>query len=759
MLKSNKFLLGLVTALGISSTGFNASAEIVDTFESGNIFYLLETSTLDTQTTNTLYQYDMSAGGTTISSVLTLSSAPTAFTYDGSNFYISAGRELIAYDPAPDPINSDPYVFRRNLITDAKRILDIGGDFIAVILGSPENAIQTINKSTGVEASVTPVNKDDFAAIDDAFFDAANSRIIIKYSEEQSGSQYHTVSVNTGTGALGLPSRILGDAVSSQGVPFFLDDFQMTVDNTGKVVNWGVDPLVFSHGDASEGADSSALSTINIIETDSSIDTATDNTDFVYIAETLDNPCNPIAVGGTRITRLARNGDILGLPNFYYYDTARPIHTITANNTNVFLFYGEGNDLSVEVIDSSDFENPLPWRTETYNPSQSNMSTVSQKLSFSLTNDTTGNVGETIAMQVDDGCDHHIVFWDTQNRTFSGTTETFWPGATEGAYSSALDLIFLAFKTGAGDGEGYRIRYLNSEIPESINENNGARDKELRVESINQMIDAGDYLIVQADAEIGAYTLLAGSLERTATITEANIANCCSAWTGAIYRDGKIYFTTDAGLYSIDFNGDTGAFGTDPAVESPHYGVLEPALSGEVNMAISADGSVLSVGHQLYKTSDLTTTWDALSRDADASVFGPDSIFTIAFDTSRLDTWQFNTGPDDLAGQPTDTDISGELKSILPITVAGSISPLTLSTQPNGALTITVNGATLATLGGSEDSSGGDDSDSDSGGNDGGCNVTNQCVQAPGGGGGGPVDMLLLLGLAGLGVRQLRKHR
>ena len=789
MLKYNKFLLGLLTTLGFATASVNTNAEIVDTLEFGTHFYLLESLESSEGNTYTLYEYDMNTGGTGVATLFQVSNPPTALGYDGTNFYISAANQLRAYT------SSGQSSFVRNLITDAKDII-AAGNYLIILLGAPANEIITINKITGALIDRTPqLPAEDMFPIFSIYYDVADDRVIAQLEDSGAnpdGSQYMAATFDSVTGVLGdlttIPVEAPYDAPTGLSENFFLGNLQMAMDASGNVVEFSDGDIIFSHGDTtSVNARRYYLTPYFNNSTDNVIDFATDDNTYAYFTMTLDNECNTYAdPGGSRVARWYKENNYLEQrwngylqPTTHYYDTQNAIHTLAADDTNVFLFYGEGDDLSVEVISDADFTYPYhPWRNASYNPSNANMSSVSQNTAFTLKDN------QTIAMHIEDGCDHYVGFWSTVSNSFVGHTETKWFDPIDAAYVADMNSYFIAFT----DGTNYWIRNLSTINYESENANNLSISNGFGTGGINLLIDAGDYLVVSYSTSDGTDSIGslqlgpdtddtgldpvgAQDLEFVSIAIDLIITNCCGSWTSAAYSDnefnagnGRIFFTTGDGLFAIDINKTDGSFsGPDggAALQSTHYGSTH-TIPDNPYMSLSSDGNYLFVDAQVYDTSTLQYV-DSVDIPADIGLFLDTVLYTFDRETSTYNTMTFNLGGGDVVG-PSDsgTDVTGTLAALLPISSGASTVPLTLSTTSNGTLVVTTNGSQTATTGGGGVSGGGDeggddDDSGDTGGGGSGCEVTNQCVQAPGGGGGGPVDLLLLLGLTGLGIRQLRK--
>ena len=80
MLKINKFFSVGIASLSALTVSQPSLAEIIDSFERDNVFYLLDSD----GGTNTLYSYDMASGGTDITTLITISGDPTAVAFDGT---------------------------------------------------------------------------------------------------------------------------------------------------------------------------------------------------------------------------------------------------------------------------------------------------------------------------------------------------------------------------------------------------------------------------------------------------------------------------------------------------------------------------------------------------------------------------------------------------------------------------------------------------------------------------------------------------
>ncbi|MDX1693893.1 MAG: hypothetical protein R3208_09010 [Ketobacteraceae bacterium] len=792
MLKDNKFLLGLVASLGFATASFTANADIVDTFEStaDNTFYLLESIEAQLGSgTNTVYEYDMTAAGTSVTPLFQIPETPTQIAKYGSLLYISAGRSLWEYTTAGTRTHI------RNLVTDAIDLI-VTENHLIVLQGAPDNGIFVYRRTSDLGASLdvgeqvdrtpVPLDPEDFYGISGIFHDSVNARIVVQINSaadnpEAQNSQYLEASFNDADTAnpLGILTTIPVndggtipplDSPDGMSRAIFLDDLQMAIDENGSAVDFaGGADIIFSHANPENArAIDEDLTAEHLVATDGTIDAASDDNSFAYYAMTLDNPCNPIGVGGSRIIRRFKFNRFLMLPRqgwlenkIYYYDTANSIHSIASDGTNQFLFYGEGAGLSVEVIDNTDFSYPFfPWRNDNYSPANANMSNVKQSTSFAL-NDT------NIAMQIDGTCDHYVGFWNTTTNSFYGHTETRWFNAIDGAYVPGLNRIFLAFT----DGDNYFIQHFDSVTPESQDETKfSVRDVRSK-DTIHKLVAAGSFLVVSKTSAEGTDQVVSYNLSDissggitnqelndVSTINGNTNTDCCSAWTGAVYSDiqKRIYFTTSEFLFYIGFDGSTGAF-SGSAVKSIDYGTIHTIPSDNPTLSLNSDETLLFIDAQVYDTSNLQVI-DSVNNDADVGIFTNSALYSIDFGASSYQTSTYaGTGSPDLLDDAVSTTLNGTVVGLLPILSGGNVVPLTLATQTNGTLNITINGTSTANVGsgnGTTDDGGGDDS---SGGNDGGCAVTNQCVQAPGGGGGGPVDWLLLVGLVGLGARQLRK--
>lgn len=813
MLNIKKYLCVCVVNVTLLCSGLSAQAEIVGTLEFGNNFYLLET--VDTQAT--VYEYDMAAATTSVSSLFQFTGEPTAMAYDGTNFYMTVGSQLFAYD------RSGTRSFIRNLFTDAITMFS-AGDRLIILLGAPDNVIITVNKDTSsidsstprVDALGDPIDPDeDLFPIHDIYYDVDGDRIIAQIANagdnNQNSNQYMSATFNNATGELGtltgmdfvaeveIPpdgpaGNIALEAPTGLGEPFFLDDLEMAMDSEGNVVDFSGDAVVFSHGNRnSVDALAHFINPSFNNSTDNIIDFASDDDTYAYFTMTLDNECNTDApVGGSRVARWRKT--LLGDTGFYlfeewngylvnrthYYDTANSVHTMANLDGNIFLFYGEGEELAVEVITDGDFSYPFfPWSNDSYNPASADMSKVRQSTSFTL-EDGVGNPTDTIAMQIEQGCDHYVAFWDTGSNSFTGYTETFWYDAIDGAYVPGLDRIFLAFT----DGTNYWITHLSASNPESDNPINFAPSAGFATSEIHQLIAAGNYLVVNMTNDDGdrirSYELSDDSLDigdlgvqnlsLVSATTNDDIEDCCSAWSSAIYSsiNGQIYYVNNEGLFAIEFDEDNGTFsGPDDgnALKSSNYIFLQEATGATPAMALNEDETLLFVDGQIYRTSDLGYQ-DSFPGPVfpDVAIFKDNTITVYDSEGTEVQTWALNVGDDDLISRvPTSTvELNGSsISALLPILSGADVVTLILDQKGDGTMGITLDGNTEESeLIGSSDGSvpdeepTDDDADSDSGSSgSSGCGKSPVCVPTPGSGSGGPLDGLVLGALLALLVR------
>ncbi|MCG8669542.1 MAG: hypothetical protein MI867_09030 [Pseudomonadales bacterium] len=789
MLKFKKFFFHLASAVALS-TSVNATAEIIDTFESGTLFHLLEGTTEAEVTTYTVYEYDLSVGGSSVTSLFNVSGEPSAITYDGTNFFITEGTSLRSYN------RSGTATFIRNLVTDAKRIIS-AGDFLIILLGSPDNAIITVNKNTGALVDRTPstLDAEDMFEIHDIFLDSDDNRIVAQIASAgdiEADTQYMEAGFTESTGALAELTAMtrdpsysgFTDAPNSMSEPFFLDDLEVAIDASGFVVDFSdSDGIRFSHGDLDAvDALSSQLVLSYIFATDGVIDSATDDTNYAYFAMTTNNICNPIGTDGTRLVRHAKSGPYLYRSwNGYledtdhYYDTTISAHTIVASGGRVFLFYGEGSELAVETVNDGDFTADYhPWRNANYDPASANMSNVRQSTSFAISD-------TEVAMQIEDGCDHYVGFWNTTTNSFRGYTETFWFDPIDGAYVSGLDRFFLAFT----DGTNYWIRHLPVSESESEDETNLAISDGFGDSEIHQIIDAGNFLVISLgsgdDATVRSYNLAddddditdVGVMELSFVnqVADGTVENCCDAWTGGIYSStlDRIFYTTSEGLFAIEFETDGSFGGLDDgaALQSIDFGTIQTIPESDPTMSLNDDQTRLFLAGEIYDTSTLRIV-DSVPSEADVGLFIGSNLYTYDSESSLLQEWDLSGGL--LEETSTDTTLSGTISALLPITEGSETVTLTLE-ETNGELAITVDGDTedAASTGSSTGTDSGSDDDdtgdSDVGTDDdedtsssGDCPSFKPCVEAPGGGsGGGPIDFVLIAGLLGLAIRVVYK--
>ncbi|MCG8314980.1 MAG: GlyGly-CTERM sorting domain-containing protein [Pseudomonadales bacterium] len=713
----------------------NSYATVVGQLQNGTDFYMLDDAT------NSIYHYDLSTAGDDIDSLFSLPGTPSTFTYDGANFFVTFNNAVWSVSPAGVATRL------RNITGDSKGLI-VQGDYLIVLFGSSNQALMSIDKSNGDLIDIAPdfADPEDFVEIKRIFFLAPDQVVMQLSAANDDSSEFVGIEFDSATGTFDnlTYGTIDGNDFSGIGETFYLDDKQMLVDPQGQVVNFSTSPITYPHStDDDIGSPAIVSNLSDTIATDSTIIAAGDSTNFAYVSTTLDNECNPVAQGGSRITRYTGTTD-LSLATDHYYDTENSIHSIATTSSgaddDLFLFSGSGNDLQVEIVTASDFENPIrPW-LDPWDPSDGDFDVSADEV-FVDADET------TLLMHVDDGCYHLVQFWDTVSNTYTGYTETYWTPEVM-TYVPNQERFYIGYTL---EDQAY-LRIVDTTAP-------GLATIEgyLDASGINFMMPAGDFVVMHVETEDGqairsysAAALLDEEVNGTSTID-----NCCDTWTQAVYdaTRSRIYYTTAEGLFAINIDAATGLF-SGPSIQSTTEPLAD--LSSEGSMSLSDDDSILFVSGFLFDADDLSYL-DNIGTDATYGFFDGSNLYTLEAGATYISTWPLSAGTDNHVGTESRTIIEGTGISILPILDGASTTPVALSSSSSGQLLVSKPLTSEEPSGLGEDTSTDSDTESDDDSSEGGSGCTGICNQVPDGtrpsSGGGSMNWFILTGLLGLALR------
>ena len=703
----NKFSCAIVLFLSTVFSSAVSFAEVIDHSIHGGVYLAIDTQTSG----GFLHRYDMDTDEKLAS--ITLADTPTAIGSDDTGIYIAYGQSLYS-----GVINNGvlDQTLLRNFVQDVKQLIVVG-DYLLVLAGTPSQAVFSIQKSDGKLMEISPGNADLFGDIEGMHYSAADSILWLVYSAATEGSLIIANEFDSSDGLFDAENILNDQNITSLEGHFFVGDQNIIVDSVGRVIS-------FSSTAISEiKAKEQSIAAVDFITTDEIIKAVSGDADSFFVAATIDNSCHPFNPG-TRIREW--------LPSITVgprvIDIAQDVHSLVSYDDSLFVFWGEGaafsgdnsNDIVQPVEDTSTF-NPL---THDFDPSYSK-SVISKD-------------GTQIIMQIDDGCDHFVLRWDTVTNSYLDPVEVFW-NIDDFSYSVEQNRVYMA----TNFDDGFFIFYVDfdDDEPKRKKLSLPGNDDGQFAGKIGKMIATDNQLVFQATLDSGDPLNVVGA--NTSSFNKDNLANCCDTWTNAIWDSAakRIIYTTDKGMYQMVMT-EPGNL-TDPVVFSeptisPYYSVVQAASADGV-MALNTAGTRLFYRGIIYDVPGLDFV-DATLRTPEMVAWVGNDLYTMENGGNEMLKWEFNVGDDSHAGTPETITLSDAGSMLFTMDNAGTDIPLSVSVSSGKALTFSehvsadvVNSTTVG--GGGSGSSGSGSTGTDS----------SQPAEPIGGTGGGSIDYIYLL--------------
>ncbi len=713
-------IIGLIVLLVLSSVySHSVMALIIGNTVQGSMFYAID----DDTDQYFLHQYDMDTGEKGQS--LLLAEPPTAIASDSTNLYIAYHQKLYMVSVSD---NSVTQVLLRNFVGEIKQIV-VAGNYLLVLSGEPSQIVSSISKSDGTLVSRTPLSDDLFGVIDKIYFDSGDSYLYAVYTALVSESRVIASVYNSATGVFDVSNENVQDAlnITDLGEAMFAEEHNLIVDSAGRVIQLGAGTLFETR------SDENPIAHVDFIITDEVIQAVAGTDSIIYVSATIDNSCHAYN-GGSRIRRwndIDLNAD--GIAEDFSSDGAgvvvdvpEQVHTLALNGSDLFAFWGEGSsfdggntaNITQPVVDNSIYE-PL-----------SNSFDISYDKSAVLDN------GTDIVMHIDEGCEHHLVRWDTQENKYLDSVETSWE-PTDFSYSKNQNRVYLAAEF---TGEFY-IYYVDfDDLPlerTPLGVYKGTLGKLLATD--NQVIfqknfDGLDTLHVVGD--------------NAGTFTDGALPDCCSKWTNAAWDPElrRIIFTTASSMYEMIMTepADTSVTVSFDAPDvSIDYGVTQVAADVGA-MVFNSTGTLLYYRGAVYDTSTLNIV-DSILSSPEMATWAEGDLYTMAVDGAIMEKWIFLLGEDSHTGTPVEFELVDTSASLLAIEDGADVIPFSIVLSSDKTITYREHVSesqtnTTVVGGGGDGGTGGDGGDGGTGGDTGGGSA------APlGGTGGGSIGFAYLL--------------
>ena len=711
----NKFACAIALFLSTVFSSAVSFAEVIDHSIHGGVYLAIDTQTSG----GFLHRYDMDTDEKLGS--ITLADTPTALASDDTGIYIAYGQNLYSVVINNGALDQ---TLLRNFVQDVKQIVVVE-DYLLVLAGTPSQAVFSIQRSDGKLMEISPGSAELFGDIEGMHYSAADSILWLVYSAATEGSLIIASEFDSSDGLFDAENILDDQNITSLDKHFFVGDQNIIVDSVGRVIS-------FSSTAISEiKAKEQSIAAVDFITTDEIIKAVSGDADSFYVAATIDNSCHPFNPG-TRIREWLPSAT--GSPGGI--DIAQDVHSLVSYDDNLFVFWGEGTAFSGD--NSNDIVQPVE-DTSTFNP-------LAHDFDPSYSKSAISKDGTQVIMQIDDGCDHFVLRWDTVTNSYLDPVEVSW-NIDDFSYSVEQNRVYMA----TNFDDGFFIFYVDfdDDEPKRIALNGDGQF----AGQIGKMVATDNQLVFQAKLDSGDPLNVVGA--NTSSFNKDNLTNCCDTWTNAIWDSAakRIIYTTDKGMYQMVMT-EPGNL-TDPVVFSeptisPYYSVVQAASADGV-MALNAAGTRLFYRGIIYDVPGLDFV-DATLRTPEMVAWVGNDLYTMENGGNEMLKWVFNVGDDSHAGAPETISLSNAGSMLFTMDNAGTDIPLSVSVSSGKALTFSehvssteINSTTVGGDGSSSDSS----SDTD----------TSQPAEPIGGTGGGSIDYIYLLLLTlGLAVKRRRLH-
>ena len=575
--------------------------------------------------------------------------------------------------------------------------------------------------SDGTLIDSGPADPDLFGDVKGIHYSSDESLLFVIYGTAIDESLVIANQYDSTDGTFGTENVLADQNILALGDHFYVGDQNVIVDSVGRVVTYNATTILENR------TKEESIAAIDFITTDEAIKAAGGDSTSFYVATTIDNTChqyNP----GTLIREWAPSGSNF-VTNSNVIAVSEDVHSLVSYDSDLFVFWGEAGDFSGD--NSSDIVQPTVDTSE-FNPLVHDFDPSFAKSAIS--NDDT-----KVIMQIDDGCEHHLLRWDTVTNSYLDSIEVYW-NIDDFSYSRAQNRVYMA----TNFDDGFFIYYVdfNEDVPQRRPLVSGDNSDGQYAGSIGKMVATDNQLVFQASLDDGNPLNVVVANE----VSFANDAfeNCCDTWTNAVWDSGnkRIIYTTAFGMYQMTMtepgNLDDPVSFSVPTV-SPYYAVTQ-AASAEGVMSLNSDGSKMFYRGIIYDVPSLDYS-DATLRTPELAAWVGGDLYTMENAGDEMLMWEFASGTDSHTGDPEAIAITSGGALLLPMDNTGTEIPLSVSVSSGKALTfsehVSAEEVNSTTVGG--DGSGSDDSDDTSG------SGSSEPAAPIGGTGGGSIDYIYLL--------------